>query len=85
MGRMADLDAELHEIPDNAKDFQQGFERGRAEGLIIGQEEGAMMERERVIRLLKSEIKRVTTPVMVDKEYLDGLKVAITLVSGENK
>ena len=53
MGRMADLDAELHEIPDNHKDFQEGFERGRAEGLIIGQEEGAMMERERLINLFE--------------------------------
>lgn len=54
MGRMADLDAEMHELPDTAKDFMQGFYRGRAEGLIIGQEEGAMMERERLIKLFEN-------------------------------
>lgn len=53
MGRMADLDAEMHEIPDNAKNFQEGFEKGRAEGLIIGQEEGAMMERARLTELFE--------------------------------
>jgi len=53
MGRMADLDAEMHELPDEAKDFMQGFMRGRDEGLIIGQEEGAAMERERLIELFE--------------------------------
>jgi hypothetical protein len=52
MGRMADLDAELHELPDTAKDYMQGFYRGRTEGLIIGQGEGAVMERERIISLI---------------------------------
>ena len=52
MGRMADLDAELHELPDNAKEYMQGFYRGRDEGLIIGQEEGAVVERERIISLI---------------------------------
>ena len=52
MGRMADLDAELHELPDEAKDFMQGFYRGRSEGLLIGQQEGATMERERIISLI---------------------------------
>jgi len=53
MGRMADLDAEMHELPDNAKDFMQGFDRGRAEGIVIGQEEGAAMERVRLIELFE--------------------------------
>ena len=53
MGRMADLDAEMHELPDEAKDFMQGFYRGRAEGLIMGQEEGAAMERARLIELFE--------------------------------
>jgi hypothetical protein len=54
MGRMADLDAELHELPDEAKDFMQGFYRGRDEGLAIGQEEGKVMERERIISLIEN-------------------------------
>jgi len=53
MGRMADLDAEMRELPDNAKDFMQGFDRGRAEGIVIGQEEGAAMERVRLIELFE--------------------------------
>ena len=52
MGRMADLDAELHELPDNAKEYMQGFYRGRDEGLLIGQAEGEVMERERIISLI---------------------------------
>jgi len=56
MGRMANLDAEMHELPDEAKDFMEGFMRGRAEGLVIGQEEGAVMERARLIeRFEKSD------------------------------
>jgi hypothetical protein len=49
---MADLDAELHELPDNAKEYMQGFYRGRDEGLAIGQAEGEVMERERIISLI---------------------------------
>jgi hypothetical protein len=49
---MADLDAELHELPDNAKEYMQGFYRGRDEGLLIGQAEGEVMERERIISLI---------------------------------
>lgn len=56
MGRMADLDAELHELPDHAKDFMEGFHRGRAEGLIMGRKEGAMMERERIIKVLEETV-----------------------------
>jgi hypothetical protein len=71
MGRMADLDAELHELPDNAKDFMEGFQRGRAEGLIIGQEEGAVMERERLIRLFEGSDSAVAA-------------WAIAIINGEN-
>jgi hypothetical protein len=60
MGRMADLDAELHELPDEAKDFMQGFYRGRAEGILIGQEEGAAMERERLIKLFENSDSAAT-------------------------
>jgi len=53
MGRMADLDAEMHELPDEIKDFMHGFNRGRAEGIAIGQEEGAVIERARLIELFE--------------------------------
>lgn len=73
MGRMADLDAELHELPDEAKDFMQGFYRGRAEGLLIGQEEGAVVERERIISLIVNSWT----------EYPD-VDALISLITGEN-
>ena len=84
MGRMADLDAELHELPDEAKDFMQGFYRGRAEGLIIGQEEGAVMERERIIKLLTQEIERIhqiTDYPMFASALVD---IRAALINGEN-
>jgi len=46
MAKMASLHAELTELPDEAKDFMQGFYRGRAEGIEV--------ERERIIQFLKS-------------------------------
>lgn len=72
MGRMADLDAELHELPDDAKNFMEGFYRGRAEGLIMGQEEGAMTERERIISLLNKS---------VDDYLLDKLLVEAAVIA----
>ena len=53
MAKMAELHAELTEIPDEAKSYMQGFYRGRAEGLAVGHEEGAITERERIIKLLE--------------------------------
>jgi hypothetical protein len=62
---MAQLYAALTELPDQVKEqmelgevsqkseFMQGFFRGRSEGLLIGQEEGAFSEQERIIKLLK--------------------------------
>lgn len=64
MAKMAELHAALTELPDSVKeemerqenpaksDFMQGFYRGRAEGIAIGQEEGAFVEQERIIKLL---------------------------------
>jgi hypothetical protein len=42
-------------------------------------------ERERIIKLLEAEIKRVSTPMLVEREYLDGLEEAIDIVKGEKK
>jgi len=76
MGRMSDLDAELHELPDEIKDFMHGFERGRAEGLAIGQEEGAFAERERIVKLLENQHN-------FDQIFLDAVSHVITLINGE--
>ena len=45
MAKMAELHAELTEIPDEAKSYMQGFYRGRDEGID--------RERERIIKLLE--------------------------------
>ena len=47
--------------------------------------QGATKERERIIDLLKAEIERVSNPMLVDREYLDGLEVAIALIKGESQ
>lgn len=47
--------------------------------------EVAKAERERIIKLLEAEIQRVSTPMLVEREYLDGLEEAISLIKGENK
>lgn len=76
MGRMADLDAELHELPDEAKDFMQGFMQGRDEGIIIGQAEGEIMERERIIALLENQHN-------FDQIFLDAVDNVIALITGK--
>jgi len=75
MGRMADLDAELHELPDEVKDFMQGFDKGRAEGIAIGQEEGTVVERERIIALLENQHN-------FDQIFLDTVDKVIDLITG---
>jgi hypothetical protein len=46
--------------------------------------EGVKEERERIIKLLKAEIERVSNPMLVDREYLDGLETAVDIVEGES-
>ena len=46
---------------------------------------GAEQERKRIIELLNAEIERVSNPMLVDREYLDGLEIAIDLIKGETK
>jgi hypothetical protein len=46
---------------------------------------GAEQDRKRIIELLKAEIVRVSNPMLVDREYLDGFETAIDLIKGETK
>jgi hypothetical protein len=39
---------------------------------------------ERIIKLLEAEIERVSNPMLVDREYLDGLEVALDLIKGKS-
>ena len=53
------------------------------EAYDYGKQDGAKEERERIIKLLEDEIERVSNPMLVDREYLDGLEVAIELIKGK--
>lgn len=46
---------------------------------------GEERERKRIIELLEAEIKTVSNPMMVDREYLDGIDTSIALIKGEDK
>jgi hypothetical protein len=48
-----------------------------------GRERAVERERERIIGLIEAEIERVSNPMLVDREYLDGLEVAIELIKGK--
>jgi hypothetical protein len=77
MSRMAELHAELTELPDTEKSYMEGFFRGRAEGLAIGQEEGEFTERERIINLFISVWN--TSWSVSSREELEAF------IKGENK
>ena len=78
MAKMAELDAALTELPDEAKDFMQGFYRGRAEGIE--------QERERIIKFLE-ELKEYWSE-QVEFEYgiVSAINAdqAIAFIKGEN-
>jgi hypothetical protein len=44
MGRLADLDAEMHELPDSEKDKMRAY--------VLGFEAGEAAEQERIIKIL---------------------------------
>ena len=56
------------------------FQEQLASKIAIGVEQ----EQKRIMELLKAEIERVSNPMLVDREYLDGLEIAIDLIKGEN-
>lgn len=49
---------------------------------LTGVKRGEKNEQERIIKLLEAEIERVSNPMLVDREYLDGLEAAIELIGG---
>jgi hypothetical protein len=52
------------------------------EDSLKGRARAVERERERIVELLKAEIERVSNPMLVDREYLDGLETAIDLIKG---
>lgn len=50
---------------------------------LQGVKRGEKNEQERIIKLIEAEIERVSNPMLVDREYLDGLEVALGLIKGD--
>ena len=53
------------------------------EAYDLGREDGIAEEQERIIKLIEEEISRVSNPMLVDREYLDGLEMALELIKKE--
>lgn len=77
MAKMAELDAALTELPDEAKDYMQGFYRGRDEGVAL--------ERERIIKLLES-MQETALATQTDEGSKTAwiIENAKVLIKGEN-
>lgn len=73
------------------KMFLSAYDRGLRAGINQGWDDGfevgrkkALAESKRVfIKLLKQEIQDVSNPMLVDKEFLDGLERAIEIIKGK--
>ena len=53
------------------------------EDSLKGRARAVERERERIAKLVQDEIEKVSNPMMVDREYLDGLEAALELIKGE--
>lgn len=60
--------------------FLAGHVKGYDEGFIVGSRKAVLEARKVFIKRLQDEIKSISEPMMVDKEYLDGLYRAIELI-----
>lgn len=83
-GRLIKTGENAFELVDEAEsdaefDMWLVTERKRVAELAISK------ERNRIIGLLTKEISRVSNPMLVDREYLDGLEEAIALIGGEGQ
>jgi NAD(P)H-hydrate repair Nnr-like enzyme with NAD(P)H-hydrate dehydratase domain len=68
MGRLADLDAEMHELPDSIKEAQEQLDSTKnMRAFVIGFDIGQEAERERVVKLLN----RIADEYLKDKLLLD--------------
>ncbi len=53
---------------------------GWQEGFDVGRKKAVNETRKVYIKLLSQEIQDISSPMMVDKEYLDGLERALEIV-----
>ena len=60
--------------------YHDGYKIGYDEGFLTGSKKAVAEARKVFVKLIEQEIKSVSEPMMVDKEYLDGLNRAIDLI-----
>ena len=60
--------------------YHEGQQFGYDEGFMVGSKKAVAEARKVFVKLIQEEIKSVSEPMIVDKEYLDGLERAIELI-----
>lgn len=60
--------------------YHDGYKIGYDEGFLTGSKKAVTEARKVFVKLIEQEIKSASEPMMVDKEYLDGLNRAIELI-----
>jgi hypothetical protein len=65
MGRLADLDAEMHELPDSEKEIQ---ETKNMRAFVIGFEAGEAAEKQRILNILSNKGLELEKDVSWDDE-----------------
>ena len=60
--------------------YHDGYKIGYDEGFLTGSKKAVAEARKVFVKLIEQEIKSVSEPMMVDKEYLDGLNRAIDII-----
>ena len=63
--------------------YAYGHLKGWNEGFDVGTKKAVAEARKVFIKRIQKEIKEVSNPMMVDKEFLDGLERAIELIKRE--
>ena len=84
MGRLADIDAEMHELPDSVKEAQETLDSTKnMRAYVLGFELGQEAERERIIKLLEEEMERIRS--MDGYPATNALaNIRAALIKGEN-
>lgn len=62
------------------KELEKRLDQSWQDGFEIGRKKVVPEVKKVYVKLLTQEIKEVSEPMMVDKEYLDGLERAIEIV-----
>jgi len=77
MGRLADLDAEMRELPDSEKEIQ---ETKNIRAYVLGFELGQEAERDHIVKLLN----RIADEYLKDKLLLDSAIIYNAIASIKN-